>query len=201
MKALFWQWMLITTLCLAAQCIAAPFDNSKYLQEKYFSPKRTKPSLSIVNPLDVLRQRVMLEMARRQRENANKQAEINKEILKSIGKRGNNIDYDDIETYLRNRYYDTSRLYAPLNYQTNEVRPDTISKTRNVIVPGQSTKPIEKNTNGNDKASSDTALNENLNQEQVYVIDDTNNNPNDDDDDTQMKYLYSLYKNRLSNNF
>lgn len=43
------------------------------LQEKYFSPKRTKPSLSIVNPLDVLRQRVMLEMARRQRENANKQ--------------------------------------------------------------------------------------------------------------------------------
>lgn len=40
------------------------------LQEKYFSPKRTKPSLSIVNPLDVLRQRIMLEMARRQmREN------------------------------------------------------------------------------------------------------------------------------------
>lgn len=32
MKALFWQWTLITTLCLAAQCIAAPFDNSKYLQ-------------------------------------------------------------------------------------------------------------------------------------------------------------------------
>lgn len=42
-------------------------------QEKYFSPKRSKPSLSIVNPLDVLRQRVMLEMARRQRESANKQ--------------------------------------------------------------------------------------------------------------------------------
>lgn len=41
-------------------------------QEKY-SLKRTKPSLSIVNPLDVLRQRVMLEMARRQMENANKQ--------------------------------------------------------------------------------------------------------------------------------
>jgi hypothetical protein len=46
-------------------------------QEKYFSPKRTKPSLSIVNPLDVLRSRVMLEMARRQRENANKQVNIN----------------------------------------------------------------------------------------------------------------------------
>ena len=46
---------------------------SFHSQEKYFSLKRTKPSLSIVNPLDVLRQRVMLEMARRQRENANKQ--------------------------------------------------------------------------------------------------------------------------------
>lgn len=32
MKALFWQYTLITTLCLAAQCIAAPFDNSRYLQ-------------------------------------------------------------------------------------------------------------------------------------------------------------------------
>lgn len=33
--------------------------------------KRTKPSLSIVNPLDVLRQRLLLEIARRQmRENS-----------------------------------------------------------------------------------------------------------------------------------
>lgn len=33
--------------------------------------KRSKPSLSIVNPLDVLRQRLLLEMARRQmRENS-----------------------------------------------------------------------------------------------------------------------------------
>ena len=45
------------------------------------------------------------------------------------------------------------------------------------------------------------ALNENLNQEQMFVIDDTSNTANDDDDDSQIKYLYSLYKNRLSNNF
>lgn len=32
MKALFWQCTLITTLCLAAQCIASSYDNSKYLQ-------------------------------------------------------------------------------------------------------------------------------------------------------------------------
>uniref|UniRef100_A0A182K8K0 Corticotropin-releasing factor domain-containing protein n=1 Tax=Anopheles christyi TaxID=43041 RepID=A0A182K8K0_9DIPT len=39
-------------------------------ENSLFSLKRTKPSLSIVNPLDVLRQRIILEMARRQmREN------------------------------------------------------------------------------------------------------------------------------------
>lgn len=46
------------------------------LQEKYFSPKRTKPSLSIVNPLDVLRQRIMLEMARRQMRENTKQVKF-----------------------------------------------------------------------------------------------------------------------------
>ncbi|CAO1411895.1 unnamed protein product [Diamesa tonsa] len=82
------QWMLITVLLCLAHCIAAsPYDNSKYLQEKYFSPKRTKPSLSIVNPLDVLRQRIMLEMARRQMRENTKQVEMNKAILKTIGKR------------------------------------------------------------------------------------------------------------------
>lgn len=41
-----------------------------FLQGHFLSSKRTKPSLSIVNPLDVLRQRIILEMARRQmREN------------------------------------------------------------------------------------------------------------------------------------
>lgn len=39
-------------------------------KDKFMPAKRTKPSLSIVNPLDVLRQRLLLEMARRQmREN------------------------------------------------------------------------------------------------------------------------------------
>lgn len=40
------------------------------------------------------------------------------------------------------------------------------------------------------------------NQEQAYVIDDDfSNNINDDDEDSQIKYIYSLYRNRLSNNF
>ena len=133
----------------------------------------------------------------------NKQAEINKEILKSIGKRGSSpIDYNDVEEYLRNRYYDTSRQFAPLSYRPNE-RPEAASrdtKTQtNAIVPGQSTKLSDKATSDN-KASSESALNE-ANQEQAYVIDDMSNNINDDDDDSQIKYIYSLYRNRLSNNF
>lgn len=35
-------------------------------QDEYSLAKRNKPSLSIVNPLDVLRQRLLLEIARRQ---------------------------------------------------------------------------------------------------------------------------------------
>lgn len=119
-------------------------------------------------------------------------AEINKEILKSIGKRGgSSIDYNDVEEYLRNRYYDTSRQYAPLSFQPIE-RPEAVSRNAkmqtNFIVPVQSTKQSDKHS----------AMNE-TNQEQVYVIDDMRNNINDDDDDSQIKYIYSLYKNRLSN--
>lgn len=114
----------------------------------------------------------------------------------------NSIDYNDVEEYLRNRYYDTSRQYAPLSYPSFE-RPEAVSRSvkmqTNAIVPGQSTKLSDKTASEN-KASSETAMNE-TNQEQVYVIDDMNNNINDDDDDSQIKYIYSLYKNRLSNNF
>ena len=75
-----------------------------HFQEKYYSLKRSKPSLSIVNPLDVLRQRVsenllcvgkhdhsivsilqvMLEMARRQRENVNRQVNCMKMNVRNI---------------------------------------------------------------------------------------------------------------------
>ncbi|TDG46841.1 hypothetical protein AWZ03_006725 [Drosophila navojoa] len=36
------------------------------IRDEYSLAKRNKPSLSIVNPLDVLRQRLLLEIARRQ---------------------------------------------------------------------------------------------------------------------------------------
>lgn len=103
---------------------------------------------------------------------------------------------------MRNRYYDTARQFAPTNiYQ----RPEPVSRNKvhsqdkpsvGAIATGQSPKLGDKNDN---KASSDAALNAS-NQEQVYIIDDPSSNDitADDDDDSQMKYLYSFYKNRLS---
>lgn len=47
------------------------------LQDEYSMAKRNKPSLSIVNPLDVLRQRLLLEIARRQmKENTRQVREV-----------------------------------------------------------------------------------------------------------------------------
>lgn len=45
-------------------------------QDNLLIPKRSKPSLSIVNPLDTLRQRIMLEMSRRQMREKEKQVII-----------------------------------------------------------------------------------------------------------------------------
>lgn len=220
MKALLWQCTFITTLCLASQCVATnQFDNSKFLPEKYLSLKRTKPSLSIVNPLDVLRQRVVLEMARRQRENAIKQAELNREILKSIGKRGNSMDYNDIEEYLRNRYYDTSRGYAPISYQehqqsihenlaTNKAEPRQqthLNTPQNLSqkTGGGSGGKVDNENKLMAVANGNIGINEaSPNQDQVYQVFDegnSSNNIDDDDDEMQVKYLYSLLKNRIPN--
>lgn len=66
--------------------------------------KRTggAPSLSIVNPLDVLRQRLLLEIARRRMRQSQDQIQANREILQTIGKRDINHsqqgtnDQDDV---------------------------------------------------------------------------------------------------------
>jgi len=61
----------------------------------------TGPSLSIVNPLDVLRQRLLLEIARRRMRQSQDQIQANREILQTIGKREvhqsqlRNIEQDD----------------------------------------------------------------------------------------------------------
>lgn len=105
---------------------------------------------------------------------------------------------------MRNRYYDTSRLYAP-SFQPID-RSESVDRNAQqfpekqsfALVPGQSTKQSEKDDKEN-MVSRDAVMNE-TNHEKVYLLDDSSNNPKDDED-LQIKYLYSLYKNRLSNNF
>ncbi|XP_055695479.1 uncharacterized protein LOC129797163 [Lutzomyia longipalpis] len=97
MKATLWLCTLVTTmLCLTQSIRGSPFATFHYsdesrgnelLQDKFESSKRGHASLSIVNPLDVLRKRLLLEIARRQMRENNRQIEINRAILKTIGKK------------------------------------------------------------------------------------------------------------------
>ncbi|XP_046805346.1 probable serine/threonine-protein kinase dyrk1 [Lucilia cuprina] len=97
MKAATWLCPVLTLLCATKLVYTAqrgsyggyPLDDmdSQLLQNDYFRSKRNKPSLSIVNPLDVLRQRLLLEIARRQMKENSRQVELNRAILKNVGKR------------------------------------------------------------------------------------------------------------------
>ncbi|KAJ8734818.1 hypothetical protein PYW08_014068 [Mythimna loreyi] len=59
------------------------------LHEGRVRPKRKMPSLSINNPMEVLRQRLILEVARKQMREANqRQAVVNRLFLQNVGKRG-----------------------------------------------------------------------------------------------------------------
>nr|QQN72875.1 diuretic hormone 44 precursor [Lygus hesperus] len=60
------------------------------IQEDYedsWRVKRTGPSLSVSNPIEVLRSRLLLEIARRRMQNADQQIKNNREFLKTVGKR------------------------------------------------------------------------------------------------------------------
>ncbi|XP_031638422.1 uncharacterized protein LOC116350678 isoform X2 [Contarinia nasturtii] len=97
MVATLWLLSLLTiTLITASECVYAPsplakyrrLDNTPYgFRDDLLPIKRTKLSLSIVNPLDVLRQRLMLESLRRSQYENDKQIIKNREILERIGKR------------------------------------------------------------------------------------------------------------------
>ncbi|XP_020813106.1 uncharacterized protein LOC110187936 isoform X1 [Drosophila serrata] len=64
------------------------YTDARNIQDDFLLvAKRNKPSLSIVNPLDVLRQRLLLEIARRQMKENSRQVELNRAILKNVGKR------------------------------------------------------------------------------------------------------------------
>ncbi|XP_041973705.1 diuretic hormone 45 isoform X1 [Aricia agestis] len=63
-------------------------------------PKRKMPSLSISNPMEVLRQRLMLEVARKQmRQASEQQAFKNRVFLQNVGKRGFWADSDRVSSH------------------------------------------------------------------------------------------------------
>ncbi|KAL4704837.1 hypothetical protein ACJJTC_001312 [Scirpophaga incertulas] len=67
-----------------------PRDSQKLeFRDSRVRAKRKMPSLSINNPMEVLRQRLLLEVARKQMREANqRQAVANRLFLQNVGKRG-----------------------------------------------------------------------------------------------------------------
>lgn len=126
MKATLWLWSLVTVVlvCVSQRVSAGPYTDTRIIQPQDNSlvapAKRTKPSLSIVNPLDVLRQRIILEMARRQMRENTRQVERNKAILREIGKRSHaaalarsSTDVDDDSVELGSPALMLDRMYYP----------------------------------------------------------------------------------------
>ncbi|CAH1402485.1 unnamed protein product [Nezara viridula] len=91
-----WVKVLLAWLLAALALVAASSDWSQSSSSHLYSPllqdddwrgKRTGPSLSVANPIEVLRNRLLLEIARRRLQKQGGQAEQNREFLKNIGKR------------------------------------------------------------------------------------------------------------------
>jgi hypothetical protein len=126
---------------------------------------------------------------------------LNREILKSIGKRGNSIDYNDVEEYLRNRYYDTSRGYGPVIYQQQpqqQQQPSRETLAVNKAEPRQQQHSNAGSQKAGDGIKVETAAAANeASQSQDQIFDE--GSMIDDDDEMQVKYLYSLLKNRIPN--
>ncbi|XP_050089610.1 uncharacterized protein LOC126573484 isoform X2 [Anopheles aquasalis] len=115
MKTTLGLWTAMMALvCVSVHVSALPYSDSRIVQQdnSYLSLKRTKPSLSIVNPLDVLRQRIILEMARRQMRENTRQVELNKALLREIGKRSSNFyDGSQLASYDPDRAYYDHKVY------------------------------------------------------------------------------------------
>ncbi|KAL5273641.1 hypothetical protein ACFFRR_000407 [Megaselia abdita] len=134
MTATMWLWSALAFICFGPfSCVRTEiqdgqkeflqdYPNSYFAQDGNFllEEKRTKPSLSIVNPLDVLRQRLLLEIARRQFNENTRQIEKNRDILKSVGKRrGKNdiFDYDTKNLLLRTDPGETVNIDGDIEQQ------------------------------------------------------------------------------------
>lgn len=135
---------------------------------------------------------------------------MNKAILKTIGKRGNEIDYNDIEDYIKNRYYDTDIITTPF---VNNERSSSINQDDGKFIFNNSNKNYNYKNHYNRKPTS-SLTNEVVDNLQIgtggigsdersmeAVPNDGNNDvATDGNDEAQVKYIYSLYKSRLLNN-
>lgn len=122
----------------AADVPVSPAANKVELSQKIESPESRKadfwvwplikrgegPQLSVVSPLDVLRQQLIYELARRRIKENREQIEENEQILRNLGKRSVNRDDDELVSLsssrnarsLPNHYFDTSApplLHSP----------------------------------------------------------------------------------------
>lgn len=60
--------------------------------------KREGPQLSVVSPLDVLRQQLIYELARRRLKESQDQIQVNSDLLKSLGRRRRSIESDHFQS-------------------------------------------------------------------------------------------------------
>ena len=125
-----------------------------------FAKRGEGPQLSIVNPLDVLRQRLLLELARRRMKENQDQIQANAEILKKIGKRSvesveNNeaiphqsvrhSPKDLIRSFVNNRYLDESRNYQSINRSINKCQKCRRKKSFGKVLTTGSNWPFNTN--------------------------------------------------------
>lgn len=88
--------------------------------------KREGPQLSVVSPLDVLRQQLIYELARRRLKESQDQIQVNSDLLKSLGRRRRSIESDHFEsTGLR-----TGRIRSKI-LRTRSIR-SKILRTRSI---------------------------------------------------------------------
>lgn len=95
-------------------------------------------SLSIVNPIDVLRNHVILELARRKAVHDQRQAVENRRILENIGKRSIHRPEDDfprnlprsLENNEKNRLYTNPRSNPPQHEQHQQIYTQRIPIAR-----------------------------------------------------------------------
>lgn len=90
--------------------------------------KRNGPSLSIVNPLEVLRQRLLLELARRKMRVSANQIQANAKLLDTVGKRDVTAQVSDAEAKSNNMEF--SRDNENNKSNENRLRSDVTGNTR-----------------------------------------------------------------------